>query len=174
MGLFLLALVAMVALLSPRMPRTYEAGAWSVWLARGSTLVRFSSEGTYLGRVAQAERAWQAIRASPLLGYGWGRTFLEYQTETTANVLLLHGFVGTSLILAMYVFVGWRGLQLWRRLPPSRERGYMAGILALLVLYLAMTFSQDTLCNGGFAVAAAAFVDRIGCFHKEGLLDEVS
>jgi hypothetical protein len=169
-GMVALALIAVVALLAPWMSTSYGNNPWDVWLARVGELLTFSDAPNYIGRVVQAERAWAEVRASPLFGYGWGSTYFAYGGETSMNTLLLHGFMGTGLILAMYLLVGWRAMRLWSQLPPSEERAYMAGILALLVLFLAMLFSQDSLNAGGFAVTAAVFVDRIQSFHRAGLI----
>jgi hypothetical protein len=169
-GLFLLCLVATVAVLAPFMSRSYGNSPWDVWKTRAGQLLHFSEQANFQARVAQGEKASQVIRESPLLGYGWGKTYLEFQTETGINVLLLHGIIGTALILGMYLAVGRRVFRLWSQLPPSEERGYIAGVLALLVLYLAVLFSMDTLNNGGFAIVAAGFVDRITYFHEAGLV----
>ena len=169
-GLVLLCLVATVAVLAPFMSRSYGNNPWDIWKTRAGQLLRFSEQSTFQVRVAQGEEAWRVIRESPLLGYGWGKTYLEFQTETGINVLLLHGIIGTALILGMYLAVGRRVFRLWSQLPPSEERGYIAGTLALLVLYLAVLFSMDTLNSGGFAIVAAGFADRIAYFHEAGLV----
>ena len=170
-GIALLALIVIVAGLSSLMVKSYGGSPWTVWLARAADLLTFSKEPNFVGRVDQAKLAWTAIRDSLLLGYGWGSMFVRLQAETGVNTLLLHGFVGTALILGLYIIVGWRVFRLWSQLPPSQERGFMAGLLALMVLYLAVLFSQDTLSSGSFAVTAAAFVDRISSFQKADLIE---
>jgi len=169
-GLFLLCFVAIVAVLAPFMSRSYGNNPWDIWLARTGQLIRFSEQANFQGRIAQAEKARPVIRESPLLGYGWGKTLLEFQTETGFNTILVHGIIGTALILGMYLAVGRRVFRLWAILPSSEERGLITGVLALLVLYLAVQFSMDTLNSGGFAIVAAGFVDRITYFHEAGLL----
>lgn len=112
-GIFLLCLVAIVNILAPLAVRSYGGNPWEIWWVRISQLLRFCEEANSLGRIVQAEVAWQAIRVSPLLGYRWGNTFLQFQTETGINTLLLRGIFSTALITAMYLAVVWRAFRLW-------------------------------------------------------------
>lgn len=171
-SLLLMCLLAIVVVLTPFMVRSYGNNPWDVWLTRAGQLIDFSSQGNFIGRVAQINLAWTQFRYSPLMGYGWGSTFRQYKTETGFNMLLIHGIVGSTIILAMYLYIAWGVYRLWSRLPPSTERGYLAGMLALVVLYLSVVFSQDSLNAGGVSVLAGGLVDRISMFEEAGLIIE--
>ncbi|MEI6503883.1 MAG: hypothetical protein WCP21_22960, partial [Armatimonadota bacterium] len=61
------------------------------------------------------------------------------------NVLLVHGFLGTVVILAMYLTVLVQAVRLARRLQPSLERSWLFGLAGLLVAQLAMSPQTDAL-----------------------------
>jgi len=151
---------------------TFGRSPWEGWIGRALTFQGMSSVPTFIGRVELNVQALKALWESPLLGYGPGFTWARYTTGDLGimNTLLLYGLVGAAIILGLYLYVWWRGYQLWKKLPPSEEKGYILGLLALMVAYLAILFSQDPLGGGGMAVTTAVFIDRVDTFHRAGLI----
>lgn len=147
-----------------------------IWAKRAMTLQRFGSEQNYIGRINLNKIAVEKVKESPLLGHGPGFVFGKYRTGDLGimNTLLMYGFVGAGIIFGLYIFVWIQGYKLLKILPSSEEKGYILGILALMVASVAIFFSSDPLSGGGMAVTAAVFIDRISRFHQEGLIGDKS
>lgn len=166
-------LAGVVVLLAPFLQNSYGSSPWAVWLGRAQQITNYSGQQTFNDRVDRAARTWETARQSLWIGYGWGKTSLANMSETSLNTILIHGILGTALILGMYLYVLHSAWRLWSILPQCEERAYLAGLCAVMIAFLAMAFSQDSLNAGGFAVIAAAFVDRIWVFRQRGLwIDE--
>lgn len=167
-------LVAMAAVLTPFVASSFGGDPTEVLWARASTLSHYSTDTNWTIRVNDAKRAWGGLEESPFVGFGWGGTSGTLSGESGMNVVVVHGVLGTLMILAMYLTVLVKAIRLALRLTPSLERSWLFGLVGVLVAELAMTPSTDSLVSGGFAVVAAVFVDRISAFKADGLLAESS
>jgi O-Antigen ligase len=170
--IFVVVLIAVLAVLTPLIAASFGGNPLQTWVARASTVVNFGQQTNWQIRAADARRSWEVIKEAPALGYGWGETYLRVRGESGIDVLLVHGFIGTAMILGMYLTVLISALRLGRRLQPSLERSWLLGLVGALIAFLAMSPTQDVLTSGGFAVVAAVFVDRISAFHEKGLIGE--
>jgi O-antigen ligase len=170
--LVIVFLIGLGAILGQVAPDTYRGSPWDIWLGRGLTLGQFSLMSSFVGRVELNAAAWVLLWESPLLGHGPGFVVANYASGDLGimNTLLFYGLVGAIIILGLYLYVWWRGYQLWKRLPSSEEKGYILGLLALMIAYLSTSFSHDALASGGFAVTAAVFIDRVATFHHDGFI----
>ncbi|GEM_PF-3255449 len=170
--LMLVAILAlMVALLTPALASSFGQDPVGTWLTRASGLMDPGAQANWTYRVDQAKSILGVMRESPLLGFGWGATYLRERGESGLNVLLVHGFLGTAIILVMFLTVLLTAVRLARRLKPSLEQAWLFGLVGVMVANLAMSPTQDSLMSGGFAVVAAVFVDRISAFNADGSLD---
>lgn len=163
-------LVIMMAALTPLIASSFGGDPMQVWVTRASSLVNWSTQTNWVKRANDASRAWAAVKKSPVVGFGWGATYSKVRGESGMNVLIVYGFLGTVMILTMYMVVLVKALRLARRLKPSLEQAWILGLVGLMVTYLAMTPTSDVLLGGGIAVVAAVFVDRISEFERDGLL----
>ena len=170
--LLIVSLIGVGAVLGWMGSEAFGMSPWKAWVSRALTLQDLSSESNFVGRVELNSQALRVVWDSPLLGWGPGFVFTQHPPGDLGiiSTLVLYGFVGAAIILGLYLYVWWRGYQLWRRLPPCEEKGYILGLLALMVARLAISFSNDPLSGGGLAVTAAFFIDRVDTFHRAGLI----
>jgi hypothetical protein len=149
-GLVTLALLATVA--SELTSAHYGGSLADVWLARVSTLLSVSQDQSFVTRVSELGRQWQAVLAAPVLGYGMSadaqRLSLQVGNLDTGavNTLLMFGFVGTAAFVALVCCAAWSSLRLARRLAPSWQRGYAIGLFGLWVgVLVGYAFNYDFL-----------------------------
>lgn len=148
-----------------------------LWTARVATLARFQDEPNYIIRVQTWQEQLRLFRQSPLFGHGPGSSdrlgqsgpFVFYDLDTgMSNTLLQYGVFGTAAIWLLIVAFIRQAYALYRNLPTSPARAYVAGLLALwIVMVLGYATSQDffTAVELAFATGlAAALLDRFNAF----------
>ena len=137
------------------------------WLARSATLLAFQQESTFLIRLGALSWQWDHVLAAPLFGYGLSRVTngLLNSDLGAINTLIIFGFVGSLGFVALIACALHASIDTWRRLPPSRERGYALGIVgawAGLIVGYASDWDFVTNVNGPwFIVLALAIGDRL-------------
>ncbi len=149
-GLVILALLATVA--SALTSEHYGGSLVDVWLARVATLLSVWQDQSFVTRLAELGRQWQAVLAAPVLGYGMSteaqRLSLQVGNLDTGavNTLLMFGFVGTAAFVALVCCAAWSSFRLARRLAPSWERGYALGLFGLWIgVLVGYAFNYDFL-----------------------------
>lgn len=178
-----MAIVALIGMLgvtyamSSLSQATYGDSLMNIWIARVQTIWHYK-ETTLTPRAytwqTQLSHFWQ----SPLFGYGMSPEFRNVWSSDTGviNTLLQFGLIGLAAVVVLIVTVFRKGYQLWRRLKPSLERGYVAGVLGLWVgMLVGYSFNWDffTRQEGIWAVTLAmAILERIGSFNAQnGMVD---
>ena len=137
------------------------------WLARSATLLAFQQESTFVIRLGALSWQWDQVLAAPLFGYGLSRVTngLLNSDLGVINTLVVFGMVGTIPFLALIATGLHASIMTWRRLPPSRERGYALGLLGAWVgLVVGYASDWDFVTNSSgpwFIVLALAIGDRL-------------
>jgi len=167
----LAVLVVAVAVVSPLVSASFGGDPVGAWSLRVSQLVNYDAQANFAKRLDDARAIREVVKGSPVFGFGWGTTYLNTRGESAANVFLLHGYLGTFMILAMFVTVLAKALRLAWRLRPSLEEAWLFGLVGAAV---ALAVGPDAFASGGFAVMVAVFVDRISAFEADGRLWEPS
>lgn len=171
LGLCALAIGGLASAAAELTSHSYGGSLVDVWLGRTSTLVNFQQDSSYQARVQELVQQWQAVLASPLLGYGLSATAQRLTVglgnlDTGAvNTLVMFGALGTAVFVTLVLYAAWTALRLVRRLPPSWERGYALGLVGVwLGVLVGYTFNYDFLTypNGPWLVVLALAVqDRL-------------
>jgi hypothetical protein len=132
----------------------YGGSLVGVAAARAATLLSASQDQSFQARIVELTRQWNAVLASPVLGYGLSaeaqRLSLQVGNLDTGavNTLLMFGFVGAPAFLALVLFAVWSSVRLARRLPASWERGYALGLVGVWIGVLAgYAFNYDFLTH---------------------------
>ena len=144
-----------------------QGSLWAVWIARTSTLLNFSKDANFIGRVDTISRQLDALREAPLfgLGLGWAYQPLWSTDIGMMNTLVKYGLVGTSVIGFVIFYVMRLGFRLYRRLPASIERGFVLGLIALLVSRLVMyPVGTDSFTSGAVVAVIMGVIDRVAAF----------
>ncbi len=152
-----------------------------LWIARIGTFAHAEEEPNVIFRVQTWHEQLRLFRQEPLFGYGPGSSnrlgvsggaFRFFDLDTgMSNSLLQYGIFGTASIWLLIVAFFRQALRLYRRLPDSPERGYVAGLIAVWVVMVAgyLTF-QDffTAVELAFAAGlAVALLDRFSAFADQ-------
>jgi hypothetical protein len=151
--------------------RSYGGSITDVWLARSQTLLSASNDPSYRVRVAELSSQWTAFLGSPLFGYGLSRDGQRFSLglgnlDTGAiNTLIMFGIIGSTAFLVLIGWAVWTNVAALSRLRPSRERGYVLGVLGVWAgLLVGYAFNWDffTHPNGPWLVVLALTVgDRV-------------
>jgi len=164
-------LMVLVAVVAPMVSASLGGNPGRAVSSRVSQLISFDVQANFVKRVGDARVVLDAVKRSPFFGFGWGTTYLKTRGESAANVLLVHGFLGTFMILAMWVTVLVKAARLGWRLRPSLEQSWLFGVIGAAVAFAP---GSDAFVSGGFAVVVAVFVDRISAFEADGRLSGAS
>ncbi len=171
-GLALAAVVLIRLLFYPPFGLTLSYPLIDVWIARLATVGQFQQEQNFIARLETWQGQLTLFRENPLFGYGPGsislldeRVSFYFSDTGVPNTLVQYGLFGCLAVVTLIIAFFRRAYDLFRLLPVSKEKGYLAGLIGAWVGIVAgYSFGFDFFTSAEYAFATAlamALLDRL-------------